>query len=170
MARDILRRDFRTWALTQGAGGVSRPLDLNGDDDMGETDTEDMVVDPTNHNGKRGRDNTPTEGEITQAEGKTRRVHIDTPQRPALMEEPAALLASGTQASGKETPVVWHSPSIGFTETHTTIIPTVFYLSANLLGHASTDENKVEIRLNSPYNPLVNSGDLVVLAISTCDV
>lgn len=130
---------------------MSRPLDLNGDDvDM--TDTEDNV-----QSSKRPRDSTPTEGEITQAEGKTRRVTVDTPQRPALMEEATPLLASGGTLAAKETPVVWHSPTYGFPETHTTIIPTTFYLSANLLGVEKSDKNKVELRLNSPYTPLITT-------------
>ena len=66
------------------------------------------------------------------------------------------------QYGSHETPVVWHQPDFGFKEIHTTVIPTTFYLSYNKLDHKYTTKNKLEIRMNSPYDPFVNEGDIVV--------
>lgn len=60
-----------------------------------------------------------------------------------------------------ETPVIPHAPSLGFNETHTTIIPTTIYLSANKLATGASAINKLEIRMNSPYNPIITPSSLV---------
>ena len=54
-----------------------------------------------------------------------------------------------------------------FKETCTTIIPTTFYFSANALDYASTTKNKFEIRLNSPYYPIITPAAFVAQTASS---
>lgn len=84
------------------------------------------------------------------------------PEQPA--NNALALRAGGgDQTRGAhETPVIWHSPEYGFKETMTVVIPTTLYFSVNklpttVLTSGDIDKNKVEIRLNSPYTPLMST-------------
>lgn len=76
--------------------------------------------------------------------------------------------SSGSSTQGAhETPVLEHPPMFRFKETLTTIIPTTFYFSANALDTDSTSLNKFEIRLNSPYSPIITPGAFVTQTAST---
>ena len=71
--------------------------------------------------------------------------------------------SNGGNAGAHETPIINVPPQIGFRETHTTIIPTTFYLSFNDIGgaHEVLTNNKLELRMNSPYNPVITPTALV---------
>lgn len=75
-------------------------------------------------------------------------------------QESAKVQSSGNQLAAKETPVIWHQPTIGFRETHTTIIPVDFYGSMNHLAlddglDGEVSKNQLRLRMNSPYEPIL---------------
>ena len=87
-------------------------------------------------------------------------------------DPPMALKASTSNSGGnpasRETPIVNVPPQIGFTETYTTIIPTVFYLSVNKLDTRTVDQlNKVELRMNAPYGILAHPTSFVTQSAAT---
>lgn len=172
----MVKRIFRsslgnTWEINAW-GGANRVSDtdpsLPRDPQSGKRRHEDTGIEPKDPDSKRLRGSQPEEPKMGDAP-------MDA--EPAV-ESAAMMMSSGSGGSSigpKETPVIWHNPSFGFTETHTTVIPTTFWLSANVLGSASTSLNKIEVRLNSPYLPLITpaapvaqtAGAARVIGIST---
>ena len=99
----------------------------------------------------------------------------ETPEQSTAL----ALRGGGDQIRGAhETPVIWHSPEYGFKETMTVVIPTTLWVSVNMLPRqvltsGDIDKNKLEIRLNSPYSPLMSTlvgqsaGSAAVVGVSS---
>lgn len=130
-------------------------------------------IDPVDPNAKvKERGIVPFTGDNTQGEPKRLRFgDEDTNMTDAAGGEPTdsgqSTLALRSGSSGQasqgahETPVLMREPMFRFKETCTTIIPTTFYFSANVLDYASTTKNKFEIRLNSPYYPIITPAAFV---------
>lgn len=122
-------------------------------------------IDPVDPDAKRlntGNAIVPFTGNPTEPEA------MEGVEGPSDGGETTLALRAGASSSANqgahETPVMPHYAEIGFPETYTTIIPDTIYLSVNdldAIGSGTDDLNKIEIRLNSPYSPMVNSGDLV---------
>ena len=105
------------------------------------------TIEPKDPN-KKGTKRLRTE----QSEAETENMEIDGGES---MQQRSS--SGGNNAASRETPVLYREPELGFRETHTALIPTTFYFSVNKVGVASTDLNKVEIRMNSPYLPFMTT-------------
>lgn len=118
-------------------------------------------IDPVEPDAKKIRESNaivPFTGRPTNGENME---GVETPGETSTLALRAG--SSSNEQGAHETPVMPHYATIGLPETMTVIIPDTIYLSVNDLDPigAEDDLNKIEIRLNSPYSPLVNSGDLV---------
>lgn len=93
---------------------------------------------------KSSQPNLPTTMESSSTESST------------LMRSSAMSTQGGSQYAQQTTMPMYHNPTMGFGETHTIICPLDIYFSYNDLGVNPTGTiNKMEIRMNSPYTPVL---------------
>jgi hypothetical protein len=78
-----------------------------------------------------------------------------------MVESKAESSSAGANAANMTTMPIYHAPVMGFPETWTCICPVDIYLAYQDLEHAATALNKLEIRMNSPYTPIIAPTALV---------